>query len=440
MRRMVKPKTRALLVLLLTLAIAVCLSSCLQSSSEDDFLYEKDALLESIAENSDYTADYVFSYFAVWRFPKFDKSKLYSVENTFRKNYVEPLPEAGELALSMADCFFEYFYGEIDLHDSEEVTIALVNCLTYSVGDDYAIYRTPEEFEDYDTDMSGEVVGIGVQIMFNRLENTCLVESVHSGSGAESAGILPGDYIVAVDKERVFDMGYEKTLASVRGEIGSTVEITVLRDGVEISFNIVRSLITEQTVSYSVSDEKIGYVKITGFKENTAEQFKAAIDHFKSEGCVGVIYDLRSNPGGYLSSVLEMLSYIAPKGQRLVSFSNDYGDPINCKDPHTYLIPSVVICNQYTASAGELFTSAIRDFGEAGLLDVTIVGETTYGKGIMQSTFFYTDGSTITMTVAYYNPPSGKNYHKVGITPSVKCENMELALDVAYQEINKLVK
>ena len=440
MKITVKPSLRALLVLLLTLAITVCLSSCLDNHTEDKFLYDKDALLESIEESGDYTANHVYSYFAAWRFPKFDKSKLDSVENTFRKNYVEPLPTAGELAHDMADCFFEYYYGEIDLHDSEELTIALVNCLILSIGDDYAIYRTPEEFEDYDTDMSGEVVGIGVQIMFNRLENTCLVESVHSDSGAEKAGILAGDYIIAVDGKLVSEMGYEKTLSSVRGDVGTTVKITVLRAGAEISFDIVRSVITEQTISYNVSDDKIGYVKITGFKENTADQFKAAIHHFESEGCVGVIYDLRSNPGGYLSSVLEMISYVAPKGRELVSFSNDYGDPIICKDPHTYLVPSVVICDRYTASAAELFTSAIRDFGAAGYLEVTLVGETTYGKGVMQSTFFYSDGSTVTLTVAYYNPPSGNNYHKDGIIPGVVCENMELALDVAYQEINKLVK
>lgn len=438
MKNRIQKSVRPIIILLLIFTALLSLSACKRTENEP--IYDKDALIEKIESCENFSGNYIYSYFAEWCFPEFDKSKLYSVELTFRKNYVEKLSDAGELAKKMADCFFEYFYEEIDLYDKEEVTIALIDCLCYSVGDDYAIYRTPEEYEDYDTDMSGEIIGIGVQVMFNRLDNTCLIESVNSGSGAESAGILPGDYIVKVDGVLVSEMGYEGTLAAVRGEIGTRVKITVERDGKEISFDVTRSLIIEQSISYSINEEKIGYIKITGFKENTAEQFKSAIDALEDAGCVGVIYDLRSNPGGYLSAVVEMLSYIAPNNEKIVTFSNNYASPIYDGDSHFYLIPSVVICNGYTASAGELFTSAIRDFGEAGYLKTSIVGERTYGKGIMQSTFSYTDGSTLTLTVAYYNPPSGENYHKVGITPNFICKDMTTALDDAYTEIYKLIK
>lgn len=426
-------------LLLLLVITAGALSSCFLNNQPEP-LYDKEELILSIESNRDFSGDYIYSYFVKWRFPRFDKSTLSSVEKTFRKNYVEELADPGTLALAMSECFFENFYSEIDLHNEDEMTLALIDCLIYTIGDKYAVYRTPKEFEDYDADMSGEIVGIGVQVMFNRLDNTCFIESVNSGSGAERAGILPGDYIIAVDGTLVSDMGYQKTISAVRGDVDTRVNITVLRGDKQLSFEVTRSVIKEQSVSYSINEEKIGYVKITGFKENTAEQFKEAIDYLESCGCVGVIYDLRSNPGGYLSAVVEMLSYIAPSDEKIVTFSNDYAPPVYDGDSHTYLIPSVVICNGYTASAGELFTSAIRDFGKMEHLESSIVGEQTYGKGIMQSTYTFLDGSTLTLTVAYYNPPSGENYHNVGIEPNVICDNMETALDDAYTEIYKLLK
>ena len=338
----------------------------------------------------------------------------------------------------MLDVFFEYYYEETDLHDKDVMTTALIECYIYTVGDDYAYYRTPEQYDDYSGDMSGEFVGIGVEVLYDRLKNTCRVEAVMSGGGAEQVGILPGDYIIAVDDVPVSELGYEKTVSNIKGEIGTTVKITVLRGEKELSFSIVRKKIVEESVKYSIDQNKIGYIKITGFKSNTYAQFKEAITYFEAQGAVGVIYDLRSNPGGYLDAVVNMLSFIAPKGTELVSFSNNYAAPMYATDEHTYLVPTVVICNGTTASAGELFTAALRDFGASGLLDVTVVGEKTYGKGIMQNTYFNIDGSTLTLTVAYYNPPSKENYHGVGITPHVVLDDIEGALNAAYDEMNKL--
>ena len=161
----------------------------------------------------------------------------------------------------------------------------------------------------------------------------------------------------------------------------------------------------------------------------------------KANGAVGIVYDLRSNPGGYLSSVVDILSYISPKGTTIASFSNDYADTMVDDDSHSLTLPSVVICNERTASAGELFTAAMRDFDEEfGYFDVTIVGTTTYGKGVMQSSFHLGDGSFLTLTVAYYNPPSGKNYDGEGITPDVPVAEDVDPIISAYEEIFKLVK
>ena len=138
-----------------------------------------------------------------------------------------------------------------------------------------------------------------------------------------------------------------------------------------------------------------------------------------------------------------MLSRIAPKGTTIVSFSNDYASEQKDKTNASISLPTVVLCNESTASAGELFTAAIRDFEALGFFDVTIVGQKTYGKGVMQNTYTFTDYSSITVTVAYYNPPSGENYDGIGITPDVTVQDGEdgdAQLDTAYIEINKLIK
>ena len=160
----------------------------------------------------------------------------------------------------------------------------------------------------------------------------------------------------------------------------------------------------------------------------------------KESGAVGIVYDLRGNTGGYLHSVVDILSYIAPEDTTIVSFSGGYSEPETDTNSIEFLLPSVVLCNERTASAAELFTSAMRDFDELyGHLEVTIVGKTTYGKGIMQRPYELGDGSTITMTIAYYNPPSGVNYNGIGITPDVIAES-DSQLSTAYAEIHKLVK
>jgi carboxyl-terminal processing protease len=217
-----------------------------------------------------------------------------------------------------------------------------------------------------------------------------------------------------------------------------------LRGDAELEFTITRKKVVEESVSYSIHENKIAYIKISSFKENTVKQFKDAIDDVVENGAVGIIYDLRSNPGGYLSTVVSMISMISPKGATIVSFSNDYGPPVKDSNHSSLELPTVVICNENTASAAELFTAAMRDFGDTfEYFDVTLVGTKTFGKGIMQSTYLFTDDSSITLTVAFYNPPSGINYDGIGITPDVivtESESGVAQLEAAYNEISKMIK
>lgn len=432
------------LALILTIIIitssAFSLFSCGKGVGGKDELLSKEELINaSLSETKE--LDTVAEYLDRWGFPRFSMPKLEALERIYRSKFVEQLPTPLEKAREVAAYFIEFFYDEVEIADPLATTDMYIYSFVETVNDKYSIYRTAEEYDDYDTNMSGAFVGIGVSVEYNVITNEILVISVTPGSGAEVAGILSEDYIIKIDGTDVKEIGYEEALSRVKGEEGTTVLITVLRGSEEKTFSVTRRRIVEQSVSYTMI-ESIGYIKITSFKANTAAQFRAAVDAVTASNAKGIIYDLRDNHGGYLDAVVNMLDYLVPKGTEIVSFTNDYADPIYAKDNHKLNIPAVVICNEETASAGELFTAGIRDFAALGHFSATIVGTTTFGKGIMQNTYLFSDNSSITMTVAYYNPPLGENYHGIGIEPNTVVEESEegdAQLDAAYKEILYLI-
>lgn len=384
--------------------------------------------------------EYAASHLSDYDVPDFDKAKMRSLERLFRDYFIEELPSPEEMAERTATLYFENYHEIIDTLDTVTVTDALLYCYVHATGDRFSVYRTAKENENYNTTMSGNFYGIGIAVRYDAEAKTITVTEVYENGSAYEAGMKVGDLIVGVDGARFSEIGYEETVNRIRGEENTTVNVTVLRSGTELTFTATRREVVVETVSYSINEDKIGYIEISSFKDNTAEQFYEALTFMEESGAVGIIYDLRGNPGGYLHAVVDMLSYICPEDTTIVSFSNGYAAPIKDNNSIEFPLPSVVLCDEGTASAGELFTSAMRDFDETyGYFDVTLVGTTTYGKGIMQKPFYLGDGSTITMTVAYYNPPSGKNYNGKGIEPDVFAEP-EFRLAAAYAEIYKLVK
>ena len=433
-----KKNAKRLLLLTLLLLLIFTLVSCAGAGNKT--VYDKEILLENMSAEKNTSRDFAWRYFDKWDFPAFNSTKIKSVEVLFRNNYYLELPSSYELAKSGATRFLDEYYDEIDLTNVNAVTDALISCYVEAFGDKYSVYRSAEEYLHYSEDLSGNFVGIGVTVQRQSEKDGILVISVSSGSPAEHAGILPGDVIVAVDGAKVTEIGYETAINSIKGVAGSSVTLNVLRNSSELTLTAVRAPIIDKTVEYSLSDG-VGYIKITSFKSNTDDQFEEAVDYMLDNGAVGIIYDVRSNSGGYLSTVQHMLEYIAPKGVTLVSFSNNYDKDYVCRDTHTALLPSVVLCNGSTASAAELFTAGIRDLGKMGYLDAVIVGETTFGKGIMQKTYTLFDKSAVTMTVAYYNPPSGVNYHGEGIEPDVTVapDGGDTQLTAALAEIQKII-
>lgn len=402
----------ALILVMLSLLLVAVLHGC-QSGQ----LLSKEELAARVAEGEG-QGDTVSLRLSSWGFPSFYKQKLDLVDSIFREYYVKEIPDLTTVARKTADNFLTYFYDSIALTDRQAVTEALINCFLSVAGDPYAIYRTESESEDYTSDMSGEFVGIGMTVQYRALDGSITVTAVMPDSPAQEAGICAGDLLSAVDGVSVGKLGYNGTLAAVRGEVGTAVTVTVTRAEASLSFTVVRRALVEQSVSCEIGTDGIAYLRITSFKANTAQQFREAMTQVEQAGAVGIIFDLRDNPGGYLTAIVDVLDYLVPAGTPIASFG-DYAAPIYATDEHVLSLPIVVLCNGNTASAGELFTAAIRDYRDMGLLRATVVGETTYKKGVMQSTFTFTDGSTLTMTVSFYNPPSGVNYDGVGVKPDV---------------------
>ncbi len=319
-----------------------------------------------------------------------------------------------------------------------------------AIGDRYARYFTAEEYEAYASDLGGNLVGIGVSITgYQQGEDTTGIHilSVFPASPAEQAGLRVGDVITAVDGNTVSALGYSEACAAVAGEANTIVSLTILRDGETVAIDVTRASCVKKTVHprvITVGDYTIGYLYITEFDAITAEQFILAVESLKAIGVDRWLFDLRGNPGGYLHTVCQMLAYVLPDGDicsvdyKYTGFA-DYtvtasGDKLsgvtNGTLPDGSPIPIAhslsatpigLLIDNGTASAAELFTSALRDYNGTNGMDVTIYGTNSYGKGSVQSAYKLVNGDYVKMTVALYAPPTGVNYDGVGVAPSDGC-------------------
>lgn len=314
-----------------------------------------------------------------------------------------------------------YYYGDtpdwtVDRDGNDLLYRAYVNALD----DDYAAYMSPEEYNSWNESMSGNLVGIGVIVVYSNADKTMTVTLVFPDSPAEKAGLRPGDVILSIEGKTVSDMEYDDAVNSIKGEEGSTFCLTYKRDGKDITAELTRAAVTTQSViGRMAKDSSIGIVTILQFDQTTPGQFKAAVDKLISDGAAGLVFDVRDNPGGDLESVLSTLSYILPKGSTLIKIISKDGEvqTREADDEHTIDLPMAVLTNKSTASAAELFTSCLRDYGK-----VKTVGTTTYGKGCMQSIFLLPNKGALKLTTKMYNPPIGESYHGIGIVPDILVE------------------
>ena len=315
----------------------------------------------------------------------------------------------------------EYLY-EID---NEQLTTGILKGYMYGIGDKYAEYFDKEEFATLMKDTEGEMTGIGIQVVHNADLGAIQVISVFPDSPAYSAGLRPGDLITFVlqdgEKVSVSSLGYTMALSALQGKEGTVAEFTVNRGKnyeEQIDFSIERKKITQVTVEHRVysEDKTVGIIVINSFDSKTPEQFKASLEALKSAGCTRLVLDVRNNPGGELISVCTVLDMLLPEGPVIRTLDRDGNEEIvYTSDKNELDMPMAVIMNGSTASAGELFASALKDYDKAPL-----IGEKSFGKGSMQTIKSFPDGTGLKYTYRYYCPPFSDNFDGVGITPDVE--------------------
>ena len=298
------------------------------------------------------------------------------------------------------------------LNDLDEQTIedALAKGLMENIGDKYAQYYTEEEFDTLMEEIHGADAGIGVQIVMND-DNKVEVYKVFKDSPAQEAGVQIKDLIVEADGVRDFET-LDELVSIVRGEIGTTVDLVIERGGEELAMTIERREIETESIYYEMLSDTVGYLQIAEFNTTTVQQFEDAIEALEASGMTAVIMDLRDNPGGDYDSVVAMCDRVLPEGV-IVSVEDRQGGIFTENSDAVCLdLPIVILVNENTASAAELFTMTLKDYDMA-----QIVGTTTYGKGIVQSIFRLIDGSGLKFTTEKYYGPKGNCIQDEGIEP-----------------------
>jgi len=258
------------------------------------------------------------------------------------------------------------------------------------------------------------------------------VLSPFDGSPGSIAGLLPKDKIIAVDNKEVTGMSLEEVVTLIKGEKGTEVVLTIYRpsESKELDIPIVRDTIDLQTVAHEMLDDNIGYIEITGFQTVTYEQFMEALNDLESQGLNGLIIDLRNNPGGLINIVSSIADQLLPEGLIVYTEYNDgEREEIFSDEEHKFNKPLVLLVNENSASASEILAGAIKDYGVG-----TIIGTTTFGKGLVQTTYQLEDGSALKVTVAKYFTPNGNYIHKVGIEPDITIELPEEYRNQLYVE------
>ncbi|MBN2898578.1 MAG: S41 family peptidase [Clostridia bacterium] len=312
------------------------------------------------------------------------------------------------------------FYFDFDEKGFQEY---MLKGLFESLDDPYSLYMTAEEYEEFQASSEGEYSGIGV-VMSPTDEGQVVIVSPVEDTPADEAGILAGDIIIAVDGEKTTKENFEEIADMIRGEVGTKVVLTLTREGIEGTFDkeIIRKVVKLQAVKSRMLEDKIGYIRITLFDMDVATEFKNHLDELKGQGMVGLVLDLRGNPGGSVEEVTKIADEIL--GKQLIFYSEDkQGNKTeNFSDSSKLEVPYVLLVDGGSASASEILAGAVKDTG-AG----EIIGEQTFGKGIIQILKPLPEGDAIKLTVSGYFTPNGTSIHGIGIEPTIV-----VPLDEAY--------
>ena len=308
----------------------------------------------------------------------------------------------------------------IDIYDidKEEMLDNILSGVAASVGDPYTRYITDEEFEEMQTSGTEEYTGIGVHLTFDTSVNAIIILGVMPGSPALEADLKVGDYILKVEETNVTLESYQDCIDIMKGKEGTKVKLVISRDGNVIEKEVMRRKIQVNNVESEVLEGNIGYIKILQFENDIAEQFKNEYDKLQKQNISGLIIDVRNNPGGLVTETIKMLDYLLPPGDVLKLVYKDGSQKVyKCTTDEQIKMPLAVLVNGSSASASEIFASAIKDAQKG-----KVIGVKTFGKGIVQEVEKLKTRGALSITVAKYYTNSGVEINKNGIEPDIKVE------------------
>ncbi len=309
----------------------------------------------------------------------------------------------------------KYFWKDVE---GDTLQNGIYKGMLAALDDPYSVYYTKEELIDLQQQTEGIYYGIGAYISKDLDTGYVQISKIIKNTPAEESNLEQGDYIYAIEGESMYGKESDYVVSKIKGEEGTFVTITVLREGEAdpIDIDVERRKIESPTVEYEMYDNGVAYIQITEFDLVTTGQFEEAYGQARADGMKGLIIDLRSNPGGNLSTVCDIARMLLPKG--LIVYTEDkYGEreEYKCDGKNEIDVPLVILADGYSASASEILTGAVKDYGIG-----TIVGTTTYGKGIVQKVINLSDGSALKLTVSTYYTPNGNNIHGIGIEPDIE--------------------
>lgn len=302
--------------------------------------------------------------------------------------------------------------------DADLLTKNAAQGIAYADNDVYAQYYTPEDYAELQQEQEGNYVGVGVSVSTDASDGLVVVRDVYEESPAAQAGVQVGDKILSVDGQDATTLSMDDLVDLVRGEAGTQVTLGILRGEEELSITITRGEVVQHRTLWSMKEGGIGYIRITEFNGNAYTLFQQAVQDLTAQNVKGVILDLRNNPGGMQDIVVPIADMLLPEGDILSLVDRD-GNLVDkdTSDANYWGVPLVVLVNEYTASAAELLSGSIQDYHMG-----TIVGVTTYGKGVAQSFYPLSNGGVLKLTATRYLTGGGNCPQSVGITPDIQVD------------------
>ena len=322
-----------------------------------------------------------------------------------------------------------------DQADEEKSADSIYKAYLSSYDDKYTVYYTADEYKKLMESTSGKFYGVGALCSINESGGVMVLDAFEDGP-AYKAGVRDGDVVIKVDDTDITGMDLSSAVALIKGDKGTQVNLTIVRDDKTYVFSIIRAEIITKTVDYKMMENSIGYIQISQFDEVTTEQFKEALTDLNNQGLKGLIVDIRSNMGGLLNVVVDIVDEIIPKG--LIVYTDDVNGnrkEYSGSSDNEITVPMAVLVDGNSASAAEIFAGAVQDYGKG-----KIIGTQTFGKGIVQTIQPLTDGSAIKYTIAQYYTPKGQVIQGNGVTPNMVVElpkdaTEDLQLDAALEYV-----